>query len=549
MLIFFKRIFHSFSLRERWIFISAFLILFASLLFLIIAFIQNNTELIPARGGVYTEGIVGQPNFLNPILSQLSGPDNDINEIIFSSVKDLSDNYLISADKKSANLRLKDNIFWQDGQPITSDDLIYTVKAIQDASVNSPSLSSWRGVSTERVSVREVKFTLPQPYSFFKNIVFSLRPVPQHIFENIPLANLKLSNYNLEPLSDGPFKFSSLDKKRDGSMLQYVFIRNDKFWGTQPYLDKIILKFYNNTDDLIQAFNNGGIDGFGSSGPLDFSRLSSKYRVDKKTLPRYYAVFFNPQNNPLFADQNLRQAFNYAVDKKIIIQETLRNNAFPVSGPILIKNDPDALKEFSSEKSAMLLENSNWKKGEDGIYKKTINNKEVNLEFTLTTYNINFLLDTAKILQKNWQTAGIKVNLNIIDNNFEEDVIKTRHYDALLFGNAYGLNSDPYSFWHSSQKFHPGFNLAFYGDASADNLISVIREEFNEEKRKNELSQLESLIVATQPAVFLYSPYYLYITNEALKGFGGDQFFLPADRFLGVINWYVKTARRFVKPN
>ncbi len=545
MLNFFQQIFFSFSSGERRTFIASFLILSLSLISAAFLFIQTNTELIPASGGVYTEGITGQPTFLNPVLASLAGPDSDINAIIFLPLKDLTDNYLASSDKKTINLRLKDNIFWQDGQPITSDDLIYTIKAIQNNNLGSPLSSSWQGVSAERISSREIKLVMLQPYSFFQNIVLSLRPIPKHIFENIPLANLKLSDYNLEPISDGPFKFSSLNKRRDGFITQYDFVRNDRFSGTPPYLDKIVLKFYKNADDLIQAFNSGDIDGFGSKEPLNLSRLSLKYRLNEIALPRYYAVFFNPQNNPLFADQNLRLAINYAVDKKRIIKEALNDSGFPISGPILIKDNPEALKDFSPEKSKELLENAGWRRGDDGIYKKIIGNKMENLEFTLTTYPADFLLATAKILQENWQAAGIKANLASAGNNFEEDIVKSRHYDALLFGNTYGLNPDPYSFWHSSQKFYPGFNLSFYEDKSADNLIDTIRSEFNEEKKSGELNQLESLITQTQPAIFLYSPYYLYTNNGSLKGWEEKSLSLPADRFLHIENWYLKTSRRF----
>jgi len=115
----------------------------------------------------------------------------------------------------------------------------------------------------------------------------------------------------------------------------------------------------------------------------------------------------------------------------------------------------------------------------------------------------------------------------------------------ILFGNILGHSQDLFSFWHSSERFYPGLNLALYENKTADKLIETIRQNFNDEKRQAELNSLQSLIIMDLPAIFLYSPNYLYVSDKKLFGVEGDLIAFISDRFKGVEKWYVKTVRVF----
>jgi len=594
------RLFRNFSRTERLIFITASSIFVTSATFVIINFLCQNTHLVPVSGGEYVEGVIGQPSFINPVLAN-SDPDRDLTELIFSRLLDLAENYKMSDDGRVWNIRLKENLFWDDGEPITSDDIVFTIKTIQNPDSHSPLFSLWQGVDVERISEREIKLTLPETYGFFENSLKELKIIPQHIFGSIPVANFRLSDYNLEPVGNGPFKFLSFYKEHSGFVSEYQLTRNESYFGQKPYLKKITFKFYQNEEELIKNFNSGTIDGFGGINPKNLSKISINHQIFELRMPRYYAIFFNPYKQDIFKDKNVRLALNYATDRKKIIEKVFNGKAVPVEGPLVLgmkgyASEIYPQEDFSLEKAEQVLETSGWQLNNEalretsgqvlsadsgqvlsagsgqahsadsgqGIREKNINTnpkqsqkKELRrLEFNLVVPEIPFLVETAQILSEDWSKIGVKLNLVVRPSQeITDEIIKSRDYEMILFGNIFGSIDSPdlFSFWHSSERFYPGLNLALYENQTADSLIQSIRKTLNDTKRQADLTTLQSLIIQDQPAIFLYSPFYFYVTKNWLKGFSPeqgrkiDEKFISSvsDRFKDIDKWYVKTARVF----
>jgi peptide/nickel transport system substrate-binding protein len=162
----FNKIFSNFSQIERRALIGAALIFIVSLFFISVNSYYKNTVELPVRGGSYVEGLVGQPSFINPLISNMSDVDRDLIAITYSSLDDLVDKYQISEDNRSWTLILKKDLVWSDGQSLTADDIAFTVETIQDANNNHPLYSTWRGVVVERLNENEIRFTLKTPYVF-----------------------------------------------------------------------------------------------------------------------------------------------------------------------------------------------------------------------------------------------------------------------------------------------------------------------------------------------------------------------------------------------
>jgi len=546
------RLFRNFSRTERLIFIAACLIFIVSAIFVTINFLCQNTNLVPVSGGQYIEGVIGQPSFINPVLANQE-PDRDLIELIFSGLLDLAENYKMSENGDVWNIRLKENLFWDDGVSITSDDVIFTVKTIQDPDSHSPLLSLWQGVNAERISEREIKLTLPEAYVFFENTLRELKIIPKHVFGSIPAANFRLSDYNLEPVGNGPFKFLSFQKERSGFVSEYQLVRNEYYFGQKPYLEKIGLKFYQNEEELIKNFNSGVIDGFGGLNQENLSKININHQVFELRMPRYYALFFNPYGQDILKDKNVRLALNYATDRKKLIEKVFDDRAVPVEGPLVLGMKgytPEVYPQenFSLEKAEQILETSGWQPNTEGIREKNINKELKRLEFNLVVPEIPFLIETAKLVSEDWSKIGVKLNLVVRPSQeVSDEIIKTRHYEMLIFGNIFGNGDSPdlSSFWHSSERFYPGLNLALYENKTADNLIQSIRKTLNNTKRQADLSSLQSLIIQDRPAIFLYSPHYLYVTKNWLKGFDEKFISSASDRFENIEKWYVKTARVF----
>ncbi|MBI2591460.1 MAG: hypothetical protein HYW34_02185 [Candidatus Brennerbacteria bacterium] len=531
----FSRIFKVFSRREKLFFLGfGAIFLGASVLLLVLNFEQNASR-VPVSGGKYREGAVGQPVYVNPIIANENSVDRDLIALLYADFSDLSKSREAEADGRSYIVSLRDDIFWSDGERITSDDVIFTVKLMQDASVYSPLLRSWQGVVVERLSELQIRFILPASYAFFENNLNRLIVAPWHIFGFIPPANLRLSSYNLEPVGSGPYKFSGYDKRRDGFITDYRLEINENYFGEKPFIRDFIFKFFQDDNNLIEAFNSRQIDGFGGLDPEKLNNLSLNKKVFEMTMPRYYAVFFNQSVSETLKEKEARLALIEAVDKKRIISEVFGGSAIGADGPFLPGFEGyDAGAEF-------IIDYAPEKARERLV---ALSDKKLNLEFRLVIPQVPFLVKTANLLKRDWEEAGFKINLFILNPaDIAGDVITTRNYEMLLFGSSVSNNPDVFSFWHSSERFYPGLNFSLYNNSRADELLEKIRQTSDKVKRGGYLKDVQKLITSEAPALFLYSPKYLYVTIPTLDGVRTEEFIAAGDRFKNVEKWFEKTAK------
>jgi len=549
---FLTKVFKNFSKKERLLFIVAFLAFALSSIFWAANFFSQRTVSAAIPGGNYSEGIIGQPSFINPILSSPGSVDEDLESLIFSKLSDMSDGVKISENGKSWDVRLKADIFWDDKQPITSKDIDFTIKKMQNSDAQSPEAPMWAGVQTEVVSKLEIKISLSEPYFFFDETLKNLRIIPEHLFADVSAANLKISDYNLEPTGNGPFKFDSFKKEKSGFISEYKFVRNGGYFGKKPYLDSITVKFYKNEDELINAFNLGEISGFGGISPKNIDRIKINNKIFSLMMPRYYAVFFNSYLQKNLESKNVRLALDYATDKQKIVKDVFDGNAVVAEGPLVLgmngyEPKPSLESVFSIDKAAEVLNNDGWKIGEDGVREKTVKKEKLRLEFNLVLPKVQFLEESAEIIRADWEKIGVKLNVSAKSAEEMDEIIKTRNYEMVIFGNSFTSyqNPDLSSFWYSSQKFYPGLNLSLYENKSVDNLIELSRETLSDSRRQSALSSLQSSIAGDVPAVFLFSPDYIYVGKSQLEGLDEKEINSISGRFENIENWYVKTARVF----
>jgi len=172
---------------------------------------------------------------------------------------------------------------------------------------------------------------------------------------------------------------------------------------------------------------------------------------------------------------------------------------------------------------------------------KTSNNV---LEVTLSTGDRFPLPEIAAIIQSNWQSIGVKTNIkNASLTELQTDVLAKRDFEILLFGEALQAVPDPFPFWHSSQKNHPGLNIASYSSSKADSLLKKARESQSPTERQGLLQQFQNVLLANSPAIFLARPNYIYFLDSSIKGFATEKMIEPAKRFSAIENWYMKTKR------
>ncbi|HXK32206.1 MAG TPA: ABC transporter substrate-binding protein [Candidatus Paceibacterota bacterium] len=643
-----RQFFKVFSKREKTVFFVFSFFALVSLLFLSVSFYLAHTEIQPDNGGNYVEGVVGSPRLINPLYPSRD-VDRDLIELIYSGLMkydgesqlatDLVEDYKILDNGKAFEFYLKENLLWSDGNPLTADDIIFTVKAVQNQSLHSSIRAKWLGVKVEKISDLAVRFELSNPSAVFLENC-TLKIMPKHIWENISEQNFSLSIYNLKPIGSGPYKIKELQQDKEGAVKSAKLTINGNYQGNLPNIREITLLFFNNEDELISAFNSGKIKGLALSSPQKYEKIKKNSFSDYQLMvPSYFAVFFNNEQAKVLADQNIREALNYGTNKEEIINELLAGQGRIADSPILPDvfgfESPSSIYSFDLEKAKELLETAGFAAGESGIREKTTKKESsfqfksnlqsgsqgtevqelqkclakdpevypegeitghfgdktkeavirfqekykedilvpnnltegngkvlgstkeklnelcaapseqtASLSFTLTTADQPIMKNLAALLKKQWQAMGVEININALDTStLEQEVIKPRSYELLLFGQGLELFLDPFPYWHSSQIKDPGFNLSNYENKEADNLLAQARQTLDQEERKMLLEKFQNILIEDAPAVFLYSPDYIYLVSEKIKGISDKIITDPSKRFSDVGNWYIKTKR------
>jgi len=512
---------------------------------------------VQTEGGSLTEGVIGPARFVNPLLA-VSDADRDLTSLVYSGlvrvgpkgnfIPDLAKSYEVSEDKLTYTFHLKDNLRFHDGAPLTADDVRFTIEKAMDPAVKSAKRANWNGVSIEQPGPKTIQLTLKKPYpAFLENATLGV--LPSHLWQNTSAESFPLHEQNLEAIGSGPYKLSKITKDSNGIPTAYELKAFSDFALGKPRLEKITIGFYKNEEELVEAYKNGQIDSLSSLSPALVKELEeSGQRVVKSTLPRVFAVFFNQNHNSVFLDATVRKALNLAVPRQEIVENIFHGYAEPLEGIFTSTNGEPTKTDLAAAKK--MLTDAGWKLNDQGVMQKTTKASKDKpaatqvLTFSLATSNIEELKQIAEKLKANWTALGAKVEIEIYESNdLNQNVIKPRKYDALLFGEVMGRDSNPYPFWHSSQRTDPGLNIAMYTNAKVDRLLEEARQTSDLEERNKKYFEAETEIKKDQPVAFIYSPYFLYLLPRNIIGVSLPTLTNPAERFVNIHKWYVRTDK------
>jgi len=556
-----KKAISHFSKREYSVFLGLVTILCISTLVILQNINKSFMVNVPMDGGSIAEGIIGTPRFINPILA-FSDADQDLVTLIYSGLMrknsdgsltpDLAEKYEVSKNGLTYTFTLKDKIYFHDEKPVTADDIIFTVNKIKDPVIKSPKKGNWDGISIEKIDEKTIKFTLKQPYaSFLENTILGI--MPAYLWNTTPI---ELNDANTQPVGSGPYKVEKVSKQSTGLIDYYDLVPFKKFNLGKPYLSKITLRFYPNENDQISALEKEEVDQISSITPLNAQILKEQnFRVESLTLPRVFGLFFNQSQNQIFTDKNIIMAIDLAINKDSIVRDVLLGYGVVINGPIppnmidyqKSNKEDTASHEEKIKKAQDILNKGGWKKGTDGFLQKTIIGKNKKktisyLEFSISTGNAPELAKSAELIKQDLENIGMKVDVKTFEiGNLNQSVIRPRKYDALLFGQIINYKSDLFAFWHSSQRKDPGLNVAMYTNAKVDKILEDAFVTIDEKSRIKKYIQFEDEIKKDIPAIFLYSPDFIYIVSKNIQGFSIDHIITPGDRFLNSYLWYTKT--------
>jgi len=521
-----------------------------SLLSLLFSLYLQNSEIRPDYNGIYSEGLIGQPKFINPILAN-NDTDLTISGLIFSSLFKYDENNKLQVDlsktlpseinENNKTICLNPNLLWHDEKRLTTADLVFTLELIQK--MGSKSLFFEKLKNTKFSIIDNNCFTFEN--AELQDLCFGI--LPQHIWQKLEPTEINQSTYNLKPVGSGPFQFIFLENSEKDGIKNYNLKRNKNYHKKTPYLEQITFRFYQDFTQATQALEKKEINGLGYV-PQNFKEKIiglNKIKYYPLNLPYYTAIFFNLDDSYL-KDKNVRQALALLTPKKEILNTILDQDGLIMDGPVLpssILLNPNIKKyEYNPQLAREILKNAGWENDENGFLKK---NGDI-LEISLTTIEKTDFSKIAILLRQSWKEANIKIKLISVPAEQIQEVIKTRNFQIFLYGILPKTDFNPYFFWHSSQKIFPGLNLTGFNNRRVDELLEKAYYLNDIEIQKEYYNEFQEIIAANVPAIFLYNTTYGYFLDKKIKGIGISQINHPKDRFQDVENWYIKTSRHLI---
>ncbi len=542
----------------------------------------------PVTGDWLVIHSLSDPEQLNPLTSS-DASSSEVNQYIFESLLTREPRTLefkpyiaearpeISNDKLSYTFKIRRDARFQDGRPVTGDDVLFSLKVIKCPLVNAPFLRVYfnsvvdaqlldpytirfatkeRYFLNESVLGQEIKI-LPRHYydpdNLLKNVsVRDLLKDPSKLNENVKtFADNFNKNYNRNPMGSGPYKFN---RWKTGQEIELV--RNPEYWGTgkpgidQAYVDRLKFRVVNNMDAALVRLKSGSLDYMEALQPVQHVRGTNSERFNREFkkyeyyAPTYTYIGWNNEH-PIFRDKRVRQAMTYMTDRKQLVKSVLFGLGEVVDSHIYFFR-PEYDKSlvsypFDPNKAMAVLNEAGWRDTDgDGVLDKVINGKKVPLRFEIKVNSGNAVRKSvALVLLDELKKHGIAASVRELDWTIFLNDVKNHQFDAVVLGWQMSTTEpDAYQVWHSSQAANKGSNAINYKNARVDEILEQYRREFDAQKRIQMYKEFQEIIHDEQPYTFLYV---------------GKRVSAVHRRFLGVevfpdglrpIDWWVPVARQ-----
>lgn len=501
-------------------------------------------EQLPAvkkQGTLYLT-MTSDPKVINPLLSAdnesaslesyLWLPLMAINPDNIDFLPALATGYQISPDKKQFTFFLNPMAKWQDGSPVTAEDVRFSFDTLMDSKTNAAALRSYyHGVSLKVIDPHTIVFSVNEPRFDTLYSLSSFAPIQKKQFQNS--KNFNLDKGVMNPIGNGPYKLEKYTRTQ-----QVVFVRNQNWWGfSMPYfknrynMDQIVIRIINDQNLAYEQFIAGRVDVLGLTPEqwhvkvhgIDKAKFGKSQNTEKKIwalqeenqYPKVYDYIGWNQKNPLFQDVKTRTALSYLVDYQKIINVVYYGLSVQCSSPFgsfSLNSDPNLRKpgqmiSFDRNKAMQLLKEAGWRKGEDNLLVKEINGKKVPFSFELVTVSTNkSRVRMAEILKETFKSAGIQVKIRAMEWNSFLDKVHHREFDAVILGWTATLFQNPQQIWDSKSREMGGSNFVNYSNPQVDRLIEKANLEFDPARRNQLMQELNRLIYADQPYTFLTEP-------------------------------------------
>jgi peptide/nickel transport system substrate-binding protein len=482
----------------------------------------------------------------------------------------------ISQDKLTYTFKIRKDVRFQDGRPVTGEDVLFSVKAIKCPFVNAPFLRVYFNslIDAELIDPHTVRFVTKEPYFLNESVLGGILLMPRHYYDpenllqrltvrdltrdpaKLPSEAKKFAdqfnrNFNRNPLGSGPYRFGDWKTGREIELM-----RDLNYWGNgkesidQPHLDRLKFRVVNNMDAALVRLKSGSLDFMEALQPVQVVRGTNSERFNREFkkyeyyAPTYTYIGWNNEH-PIFRDKRVRQAMTYLTDRKQIVKSVLFGLGEVVDSHIyFFRPEYDkSLKSypFDPQKALALLNEAGWRDSDgDGVLDKVIDGKKVPLRFEIKVNSGNAVRKSvALVLLDELKKHGIAASVRELDWTIFLNDVKNHQFDAVVLGWQMSTTEpDAYQVWHSSQAANKGSNAISYKNARVDEILEAYRREFDAQKRIQMYKEFQEIIHDEQPYTFLYVGKRVSAVH---RRFQGIEVFPDG---LRPIDWWVPVARQ-----
>ena len=519
----------------------------------------------PEQGGVYTEGLVGSLGRLNPLLDWNNPADRDVNRLLFSGLirfdehglpqSDLAEGRGVSEDGTIYNFTIRANAFWHDGEPVTSDDVIFTVERLKGEGSLYPQdiKDMWSKIEVTRLNEKNLKFTLSEPYvPFIDYLTFGV--LPKHLLESVPPGQMEAADFNINPVGSGPYAFDHL-LVENGQIAGVVLTLSTNYYGKSPFIEQVVFRYYPSSEEAFEAYQQGDVLSVSQIAPQMLSAALEEPNLSIYTsrLPQISFVLFN-LNRPEVAflqDPRVRRALMLGLNRPYIINSFLEGQAIITDGPILPGSWAyyDGIEHFEYDPNEAI----NVLKGEGYVIPAEggeVRAKEGNpLTFTMLHPDDTLHTQIAETIRDGWAAIGVRVDLQAVPyDELAVDILASRGYQAALVDLDLSRtpDPDPYPFWHQAEATG-GQNYSQWDNRPASEYLEQARVTADYTLRTRLYRNFQVVFSKELPALPLFSPVYSYGVDSQVQGVQIPSLYDPSDRLATFGNWYLLT-RRALEP-
>jgi peptide/nickel transport system substrate-binding protein len=534
----------------------------AAIAFLVYQFIvPRNTVVVPAEGGTYIEGVAGTPKHINPLLCQLNEADRDLCSLVFTGLTQLNEageampalaqTWNISENGITYTFKLRDDAKWEDGAPVTADDVVFTTGLLRDQGYpgRRDIGDLWKQVTVNKLDERTVEFALQQPFAPFIDYT-AIGLLPSHILSGTAASQLDKIPFNQQPKGNGPWRVAEVNTS-GGRITSVGLEPSPTYAGPKPKIGRLVMRYYPTSQAVLDAYRNGDVDGMANLLPEDTVKAEEQTDATLYAMPqsRFVSLMFNMRQDSgasALTELPVRQALMYALDRDLLIRDVLAGQGVRGEAPFIpgtwAFDSSLPMRGHDLERAKQLLENAGY-----SLTTVAPSNVEVwqkngePIAFTLLTPETGIYPKVAEAVAKQWRELGVQVTVVPV-RNMVKNFLATKQFQVALTETLLDGDPDPYPMWHESQA-NAGQNFTGWSNSDASKLLEEARITTDRVRRFEAYKQFQQKFVEDIPALVLYYPTYEYFVSPRVKNVQVAPIVYPSDRLRSLNDWLINTRR------